>query len=140
MALGSLIFFFADDLLLFAKANTRNSEAILGVLDSFCGISRQKISKGKSRIVFSLNVDAQSKISICNKLGIQATCEIGRYLGFPIFYKGHNCNAFNFVIDKIQSKLTRWKAKVLSPASRLVLIKSASTPILDYYAMPCSPY
>ena len=86
VALGSLIYiyFFADDLLLLAKANTRNSEAILGVLDSFCGIFGQKISKGKFRIVFSPNVDAQSKISICNKLGIRATCEIGRYLGFPI--------------------------------------------------------
>ena len=52
-------FFFADDLLLFAKANTRNNEAILGVLDSFCRISGQKINKGKSRIVFPPNVDAQ---------------------------------------------------------------------------------
>ena len=61
MALVSLIlfFFFADDLLLFAKANTRNNEAILGVLDSFCRISGQKISKGKSRIVFPPNADAQ---------------------------------------------------------------------------------
>ena len=104
------------DLLLFAKANTRNSEAILGVLDSFCGISGQKINKGKSRIIFSPNVDAQTKIFICNKLGIQATYEIRRYLGFPFFHKGRNCNAFNFVIDK-----------VLSNTGRLVLIKSAST-------------
>ena len=98
-----------------------------GVLDSFCGISSQKLSKGKSRIVLSPNVDAQTKISICNKLGIQATYEIGRYLGFPIFYNGCNCNAFNFVIDKVQSKLAGWRAKVLSPTGRLVLIKSAST-------------
>ena len=54
-----VFFFFADDLLLFAKANTRNNEAILGVLDSFCRISGQKISKGKSHIVFPPNVDAQ---------------------------------------------------------------------------------
>ena len=53
------VFFFADDLLLFAKTNTRNNEAILGVLDSFCRISGQKISKGKSHIVFPPNVDAQ---------------------------------------------------------------------------------
>lgn len=136
MALGSPIFFFfflVDDLLLFAKANAKNSEAILGVLDKFCGISGQKINKSKSRVVFSPNVDAQSKILICNKLDISATSEIGRYLEFPIFHKGWNCNAFNFVIDKVQSKLARWKAKVLSPAGRLMLIKSASTPILDYY-------
>ena len=126
-------FFFADDLLLFAKANAKNSEAILGVLDKFCEISGQKISKSKSRVVFSPNVDAHSKLSICNKLGISATSEIGRYLGFPIFHKGQNCNAFNFVIDKVQSKLAGWKAKVISPVGRLVLIKSASSTIPDYY-------
>ena len=98
-----------------------------GVLDSFCGISGQKLSKGKSRIVLSPNVDAQTKISICNKLGIQAIYEIGRYLGFPIFHKGCNFSAFYFVIDKVQSKLAEWKAKVLFLVGRLVLVKSAST-------------
>lgn len=116
----SHIFFFAADLLLFAKANTRNSEAILGGLENFREISRQKISKSKSRIVFSRNVDAQSKISICNTLGITATSEIGRYLRIPIFHKGCNCNAFNFVIDSVQSKLAGWKAKVLSPVAILI--------------------
>ena len=128
--------FFADDLLLFAKANARNSETILEILDHFCEISGQKVSSSKSRVVFSPNVDDQTKTSICNMLGISATSEIGRYLGFPIFHKGRNCNAFNFVIDKVQSKLAGWKAKVLSPAGRLVLIKSVSATIPDYY-MQC---
>ena len=69
--------FFADDLLLFAKANARNSETILEILDHFCEISGQKVSNSKSRVVFSPNVDDQTKISICNKLGISATSEIG---------------------------------------------------------------
>ena len=44
MALVSPIFFFADDLLLFAKTNERNIEVVVEVLDGFCKLSGLKIS------------------------------------------------------------------------------------------------
>ena len=108
---GFSYIFFADDLLLFAKANAKNSEAILDILDHFCEISGQKINNSKSRVVFSPNVDDQAKISICNKLGISAISEIGRYLGFPIFHKGRNCNAFKFVLIKFNLNLQGGRQK-----------------------------
>ena len=45
--------FFADDLILFAKASEENSESINEVLDYFCAESGQKVSAKKSRIYFS---------------------------------------------------------------------------------------
>ena len=39
--------FFADDLLLFAKANTQNCNAIEEVLEEFYGLSGQKVSQEK---------------------------------------------------------------------------------------------
>ena len=48
--------FFADNLVLFAKANTENCLAIKEVLDKFCTDSGQIISDAKSRIFFSPNV------------------------------------------------------------------------------------
>ena len=45
--------FFADDLMLFAKANRKICVAIKEVLDSFCEISGQKIS-GRSLVSSSL--------------------------------------------------------------------------------------
>lgn len=36
--------FFVDDLVLFAKANIKNCRAVQEVLDTFCGLSRQKVS------------------------------------------------------------------------------------------------
>jgi hypothetical protein len=39
--------FFADDLLLFAKTNMRNCEAIADVLDVFCSMSGEKVSLAK---------------------------------------------------------------------------------------------
>ena len=45
--------FFADNLMLFAKANSKNCEAMIEVLDNFCNLVGQKVSKNKSRILFS---------------------------------------------------------------------------------------
>ena len=39
--------FFVDDLLLFAKATSKNYEAIVDVLEEFCSLTDQKISKEK---------------------------------------------------------------------------------------------
>ena len=47
--------FFADDLLLYAKADRGNCEAIVDVLEEFCELTGQKISKVKSKVFFSSN-------------------------------------------------------------------------------------
>ena len=91
--------------MLFAKANAKNCEVILEVFDSFCSMARQKINYGKSRVFFSPNVTTRRKRGICRRLGIMATNNLGRYLGFPIIHKGRVGSAFNFILDKAQSKL-----------------------------------
>ena len=90
--------FYADDLMLFAKANSKNCDAILEVLDNFCNLASQRINVNKSRILFSPNVSGRKKNTICRKLGMVATQNLGRYLGFPLLHQGRNGDAFNFVI------------------------------------------
>ena len=102
------------------------------MLDNFYNLARQKVSLGKSRIYFSNNVTRRRKRNICKKMGINTTNDLGRYLGFPLLHKGKNGNAFNFVVEKIQGKLARWKTKLLSRVGRLVLVKAAISPIADY--------
>ena len=128
--------FFADNFMLFARANSQNCVAIVEVLDNFCKLAGQKVNLAKSRILFSPNVSRRCKRSICRKLGINATQNLGRYLGFPLIYQGRNGDAFNFLIEKVQKKLSGWKAKFLSKAGKLVLAKSTVIPIVDYY-MQC---
>ena len=48
--------FFADDLMLSAKANTKNCEVILDVLDNFCSLASQKVNLAKSKVLFSSNI------------------------------------------------------------------------------------
>ena len=70
------------------------------------------------------------------RTGDKCNPEFGRYLGFPLIYKGRNGDAFNFVIDKVQKKLSGWQTKFLSKASKLVLAKTATASITEYY-MQC---
>jgi hypothetical protein len=128
--------FFADDLLLFAKANDRNCAAIADVLDVFCSMSGQKVSHTKSKIFFSLNVSALTKHSICDSLGFLPTDFLGKYLGFPILHKRQASSDFHIITERVQAKLAGWKSRLLSPAGKLVLIKSVVTPI-PKYVMQC---
>ena len=61
--------FFADDLVLFAKADYVNCSAIRDVLDEFCCLLGQTVSESKSRVYFSPNVDRDTRESLYDILG-----------------------------------------------------------------------
>lgn len=99
--------FFVDDLILFAKVSEKGSEAVKDVLNKFCEDSGQMISYEKSWICFSPNIPTNLKEKVCENLSIQATSNLGKYLG-----------QFNFVVDRMLTKLAEWKIKFLSFAGR----------------------
>ena len=97
--------FFADDLLLSAKNDERNVEAVVEVLDDFCKLSSLKISIEKSKIFFSPNVTREDKLDIVNLTRIGETHNLWKYLGFSIIHKGRRRNEFQFVVERVQAKL-----------------------------------
>ena len=129
--------FFANDLVLFAKANYVNCMAIRDVLDAFCARSGQSISENKSRVYFSPNVDIDSRESLCDILGFKSTPNLGKYLGFTIKHRGASNQDLNFVLDRVKHKLAGWKANLLSLAGWVVLIQ-ASTSTISTYVMQCT--
>ena len=100
--------FFVDDLMLFAKVSKEESEVIKDVLDRICSETRQMVSSEKSRIYFSLNISDELKDKVYDSLGIEATSNLGKYLGFPVRHKGALSNQFNFVAERVISKLSGW--------------------------------
>ena len=83
---GGLAFshlFFVDNLVPLAKADRKNCLAVKDVLDSFCSLSRQKVSNAKSRVFFSLNVNLDTRANLCEILEFRSTPTLGKYLGFP---------------------------------------------------------
>ena len=135
MGRASLVFF-ADDLMLFAKANHKNYDAVIEVLNNFCNLTSQKVNPGKSKILFSPNVSRRQKRFICRKMGMTSTKNLSRYLGFPLLTQGRSGDAYNFIVERVQNKLVGWRTKLLSRAGKLVLVRSAASPIAEYF-MQC---
>ena len=60
--------FFADDLLLLAEASSEQAQVINEVLDNFCVSSGKKVSREKTQIFFSRNVQKDTIREIKNTL------------------------------------------------------------------------
>ena len=81
--------FFADDLVLFAKANHANCTAIREVMTIFCEKSGQSVSESKSKVYFSPNIDIASRENMCNILGFRSTASLESTWEFQLSTLGH---------------------------------------------------
>jgi hypothetical protein len=54
------------------------------------------------------------------------------YLGLPILLGNSKKRAFQSIVDKVLNRIEGWRAKTLSQASRLVLIKSVAATLSSY--------
>uniref|UniRef100_A0A2N9HWM1 Reverse transcriptase domain-containing protein n=1 Tax=Fagus sylvatica TaxID=28930 RepID=A0A2N9HWM1_FAGSY len=73
--------FFADDLILFAKAIRSNCITINRVLDTFCSASRQKVNLSKSKIFLPNYLDHSRFGFLESELGLKLSKSFGKYLG-----------------------------------------------------------
>ncbi|KAL5563016.1 hypothetical protein UlMin_032763 [Ulmus minor] len=123
--------FFADDIFLFGKATTFEATQFRSCLDTFCSWSGQSFNSHKSNILFSHNTKRDLEEQITGILQFERIPILSHYLGLPLFH-GKRIHDFAFLMDKLDKKLAGWKAKLLSKASRLVLIKSVAQAIPNY--------
>jgi len=123
---------FADDSLLFARANIVEAEKILQILHSYQLASGQVVNLDKSEASFSRNVLKEEKEMICNKMNVKTVMSHTRYLGLPVVFGRSKKEIFSFVIDRVWKKLKGWKEKFLSRAGKEVLIKAVAQAIPSY--------
>lgn len=124
--------FFADDIILFAEASLDQAQIIHDCLMRFCKASGQKVSLEKSRIYFSANVDDETKSVLCNALNMEATADLGMYLGMPTLTSRVTKDTFKHLCEKIDRRLSGWKTKYLSLAGRLTLAKATLSTMATY--------
>jgi hypothetical protein len=123
---------FADDLLIFGKATPKEAKSIQTCLEKYCLWSGQSINPGKSSIRFSKNTNPSTSALILDLLPFSPNPTKSIYLGLPILFGNSKRAAFQFIYDRVYSKMEGWRAKTLSQASRLMLIKSVAASIPSY--------
>ena len=103
------------------KLIEKNCTSIKEALDSFCELSRQKVNNGKSRVYFSPTFLRERRDELCSCLDLHSIPNLGKYLGFPLKLLGTKNQEFDFVIERVQGRLSGWKAHLLSFAGRVFI-------------------
>ncbi|XP_023633818.1 uncharacterized protein LOC111829312 [Capsella rubella] len=127
---------FADDSLLFCKANEEECKRILEILKLYASASGQHINFQKSAILFGKKVDTNLQDCIKHHTCILKTGGFGRYLGLPEAMGRSKKDTFSYICQKLQNKLESWYSKFLSPGGKEVMIKAVAT-ALPTYTMSC---
>jgi hypothetical protein len=123
---------FADDLLIFGKANLKEASSIKSYLEKYCLWSGQTINNDKSSIRFSKNTNSITASKILNIIPFSTNSPNPIHLSLPILIGNSKNEAFQSIIDKVANKVEGWRAKTLSQATRLTLIKSVAATIPSY--------
>ena len=128
--------FFANDSIIFCRANMGDCRRIWDVLQNYGAASGQKINKDKTSLFFSKNTIASVQAEIKCLFGAQVIKQHDRYLGLPSLIGRGKKKAFNRIKDQLSRKLAGWKGKLLSAAGKEILIKAVAqaTPT---YTMSC---
>ncbi|XP_016177686.1 uncharacterized protein LOC107619974 [Arachis ipaensis] len=130
---------FADDTILFCppeEETIRNYKRLLCCFELMSGLS---INFEKPSFI-PVNCEECWMRQMCQLLGCKEASLPVRYLGISLGANPRLVKTWKPVIDKVEEKLSLWKAKTLNKVGKLVLIKSVlnSLPIyyLSLYKMP----
>ena len=123
---------YADDLMLFAKATTYEVQVLDECLEKYCEWFGQLINREKFGLIFSKLVVRERKRAIKLELNMKAISIATTYLGAPLFTSRSRIKDFEFLQDRLESKLKGWRYKSLSWVGRSTLIKLVAQALPTY--------
>ncbi|GJX34045.1 putative RNA-directed DNA polymerase, eukaryota, reverse transcriptase zinc-binding domain protein, partial [Tanacetum coccineum] len=124
--------FYADDIIITTEWNALDMDNIIRILQVFYLASGLKINIHKSN-VYGVGVFDNEVLVMANNTRCSPGVFLFNYLGLPI---GANMNLsvnWKTLLDKFDSRLSQWKAKLLSIGGRLTLVKSVLGSLGIYY-------
>ncbi|KAJ6889557.1 hypothetical protein NC652_030338 [Populus alba x Populus x berolinensis] len=124
---------FADDLMLFCRADIDSIQVLKSSLDKFSMVSGLNINLDKSSLYLS-GVDANRRNTIVRMLGIQEATLPVRYLGVPLISTRLTHTDCIPLMERIIARIKLWTSTSLTYAGRLQLIKSVLFSIQVYWS------
>ena len=122
---------FADDTLIFCKADLEQILILHMILIWFEAVSGQKINLGKSELVpvgVVNNIDLFLVVLGCKQGSLPM-----KYLGLPLGAKFKDKTIWNPILEKMERRLAGWKRLYLSTGGRVTLIKSTLSNLPTYF-------
>jgi len=123
---------FADDALLFFKANVAQAHCVKEVIRRFEHGTGQLLSPSKCSILVRESLSAEVKGEICNVLGVERAQFEAKYLGLPTPDGRLKDKRFQPLKEKFAKRMAAWTEKLLSSAGKEVQIKSVAQAIPTY--------
>ncbi|GKB47389.1 RNA-directed DNA polymerase, eukaryota [Tanacetum coccineum] len=122
--------FYADDAVFVGQWCENNINTLVYVLECFFRASGLRINMSKSKLM-GLHVDSDKIKAASSKLGCLTFKPPFTYLGSTVGGSMSRIKTWDDVVDRVSSRLSKWKMKMLSIGGRLTLLKSVlgSTPI-----------
>jgi hypothetical protein len=94
----------------------------MSILDNFYRLSGQEVSREKTSILFSKNVDIGAREALVNLSGYKEVHTLGKFLGVPLVGKAPRKTDYNYTnIGQVKAKLASWKGKQLSFGGHITL-------------------
>ncbi|KAJ0111527.1 hypothetical protein Patl1_02330 [Pistacia atlantica] len=124
--------FYADDCLLFCKANQYEWNGLFKLLDTYEKNSGQRLNKEKTLIFFSKNTRDDVKQQIIQVAGVKSSHPYDIYLGLRTLIGRDNTRGFKHILECVRGKLSNWKMKYLSQAGKETLLKAVIQALPTY--------
>lgn len=97
---------FADDLLLFGEATTRQMQSVKSILNKFCNMSGEQVRHKKTIIFLSKNANRRTMEQLVHMSGFKETTFFGKYIGVLLTGKALKRGYCEYMIDQVSTKLT----------------------------------
>ncbi|GJZ00491.1 RNA-directed DNA polymerase, eukaryota [Tanacetum coccineum] len=114
---------YADDAIFVGEWSHSNAYNLICLLRCFYMVSGLKINVHKSKLL-GVNVSDEEVSNMAFVLGCGITKLPTMYLGVPVGCNMGRCDYWKRIVQKFESKMSRWKAKLLSVGGRLSIIKA----------------
>ncbi|XP_026379639.1 uncharacterized protein LOC113274477 [Papaver somniferum] len=127
---------FADDILIFTKADMHNIHGIMDVLEYFGSVSGQMLNLDKSSVYFSHNINPSTREILARELKMTEMTDTDKYLDVTLLIGRNKTKAFRLIVQSFGTRLKTWKGKTMNHSARTTMVKHVLN-ALPTYQMGC---